>query len=37
LFCGHRAEVGSWCPEHSAIVFTPRTEGRATRKMEMAA
>jgi hypothetical protein len=37
LFCGHPTVVGSWCPTHRAIVFTPRTEGRATRKMEMAA
>jgi GcrA cell cycle regulator len=37
LFCGHPTVVGSWCPTHRAIVFTPRTEKRATRKMEMAA
>jgi GcrA cell cycle regulator len=36
LFCGHRAEVGSWCPTHRAIVFTPRTEKRGARVLEAA-
>jgi hypothetical protein len=36
LFCGHRAEVGSWCPTHRAIVFTPRTEKRCARVLEAA-
>lgn len=34
--CGHRTEVGSWCPTHRAIVFTPRTEKRGTRVLEAA-
>ena len=36
LFCGHRTEVGSWCPTHRAIVFTPRTEKRGARVLEAA-
>ena len=36
LFCGHRTEVGSWCPEHRTIVFTPRTEKRGARVLEAA-
>jgi GcrA cell cycle regulator len=34
LFCGHPALVGSWCPTHRAIVFTPRA---ASKKMEAVA
>jgi GcrA cell cycle regulator len=37
LFCGHPAIVGSWCPAHRAVVFTPRTEKRALRSMGLAA
>lgn len=37
LFCGHPALIGSWCPTHREIVFTPRTERRVSRKLEMAA
>lgn len=37
LFCGHPTLVGSWCPVHRALVFTPLTEKRGSLALELAA